>query len=1478
MARARGDSGFTSIRVQGGILPPDFLAEVAALEAPGQSGADYDLTKSLSIKDEIARYWRMGNDWYGRYKARRRRRDLEASRIGVDDWLVPFTSRLLGFEDLHGTSGGVALEGRRFDLTHRACGGSVPLLLVTRDYDLDRAHLRFGGNERRVAPHSVMQEYLNAEAGALWGLVSNGSKFRIVRDNPSLAGPAYIEADLDQLFQEELYSDFAALWLATHASRFRSPDGTPSNCIMETWRTKAHETGERARDKLRDGVTAALRNLGNGFLEHPANAALREKLTDGALTTEGYFRQLLRVVYRMLFLFKAEERDLLHVPEATDAMRALYEGGYAITRLRERALRRRHYDRKSDLWMGLRVTFGALANGAPDLGLPGLGGLYRAGQCPDLDGAWIRNRSLLEAVRNLSYLPSRSKERMAHVNFRDMDTEELGSVYESLLDLHPSIDVHASPWRFSFVGDADRRPGKGKGVDRKTSGSYYTPPSLAGELVRTTLDPVIERVVKENPEDPRAAVLGLRILDPACGSGHFLLAAARRLATEMVRVEVGDDVHDDARHRHALREVVRQCVYGVDRNPLATELCKTALWIETHEPGKPLTFLDAHIVLGDSIVGVFDPKILTEEIPAGAYKPLSGDHKEVCTDLRKRNRQDSQRDFFDDVAANEVATARIDLDMMPDDTLEEVRRKEMAWMEARRDVTRKREALKANLFVGAFFADKTIDSVETVPLSRDIRDLSSASSAIRRGAVQVAGKLAIRHRFLHWHLAFPEIMRNDGFDVVLANPPWERIKLQEKEFFGARSPRIANARTKAVRNRLIQRLNRDDATEAEKGLFRAFVNAKRTAEATSQFVRTGGRFPLTGVGDVNTYAVLAELCLQLVNPRGRAGMVVPTGISTDYSTRKFFQHIVDGQRLSTLYDFENRGGVFPGVHRSTKFCLLTLAGSDNPVAEAEFAFFLQRVDHLKERERRYTLSRGDFRLFNPNTRTCPIFRTRNDMDIVRKMHQRAGVLWRDANQSRSGHNPWGLRFSRMFDMSGDSDLFMTQAQLEDRGWTLDGNVYKKEDTAECYVPLYEAKMFHQFDHRFRTFDGVSENKIRNGGGRLMTHEEKESSVSVAIPRYWVPISEVGRRLGLPLDTVGEFGELLGICRTARDGRLATDGSRRTARDGRLATDGSRRTARDGRLATDGSRRTARDGRLATDGSRFDSSHEPPIVGRRSVLHSQPCRRLATRQSPFAQSKSSRTRSVEVDHKRYQSKNTGRFHHAINRSGWSQSGNDANRRWQLPFRKTTRSTDERTSIASVVPSVGMSDKAPLVSSPTTPNRLVLLVSNLNSIVLDFAARTAVGGTDLSYFIIKQLPVFSPRAFAAEFKPGVSYADMVEVAALELVYTAEEMQWFARDVGYDGPPFRWDEERRHRLRSEIDGIFAHMYGLDHSELEWILDAPPPSSSFPTLKKNELKSFGEYRTRRLVLAAFESIKRGEVPPLIRGLISDFGVARIQ
>ena len=1378
-------SEFAAIRVVGDLMPDEYLRTITRRRALHQSAADYGLCKSRPLSEEQLRFWKTAVTVYPtKWSRRARRRTTESS-------IEHFLLYVLEFEDIERVPG-KELDGRNFALSHMACNGAFPVLLVPPDCDLDRPEARFSSNGTRMTPHRVVQEYLNADRWALWGLVSNGSRLRILRDNPSLVRPAYLEADLAQIFSEDLYSEFAALWLATHASRFRPENQDPSSCIIESWRAEAQETGERAREQLRVGVAEALGHLGTGFLTHPSNNPLRHTLQErGASAADFLFAELLRLVYRLLFLFTVEERNLLHGPDATKCVKDIYSEGYSLNRLRERAQYRRHYDQHSDLWRSLQIVFGTLSSGAPEIGLPALGGMFGPRHCPNLDKAAIANKFLLQAVADLSFL--RTGQSLTRVNYADMGPEELGSIYESLLELHPSIDFGSGKPKFTLEGI--NSGSKSKGSARRLTGSYYTPPALVQELINSALDPVIKDAIATRPNDPRTAILDLRVIDPACGSGNFLKAAAHRLAAELVRLEPEIGEPGTKSYQHAMRDVLQHCIFGVDKNPLAVELCRATLWMAAVEPGKPLTFLDSHIRTGDSLVGVFSENDMANGIPNEAYTALSGDSKTMCTELKRANKHSGRASgsLFDQQEVESVADTQLEFHFMPEDSLADIDRKREAWEAQQSTMAEHASRLRADLFVSAFVAAKMPGARNTVPLSGDL----SKTDWSHVGPEMQATVYELRDRFqyFHWHLQFAEVMQMGGFDVVFANPPWERFKIQEKEFFATPHPTIAAAPNKAARNKLIHSLNSDDASAAEKALYAKFQTAKRKAKAIPHFARKSGRFPLTAKGDLNNYPLFAELCLQFLKPTGRAGLVAPTGIATDDSTKVFFASVVDRNQLASLYDFENREGIFAGVHRSYKFCLLTLTGKRMANRAGEYAFYLGQPHHLREAERRFTMTREDFALFNPNTRTCPTFRTGRDVEVARKMYQRAGVLWKEQRGMEPEENPWGIRFSSMFHMSNDSGLFRTQEQLEDDGWVLEGNIFTKG--GERFLPLYEAKFFHQYDHRFATFDTVTARRTRE-----LISDEKIDPNAVILPRYWISEKEV-------------------------------------------------------------------------------HTHSKNRATRKESLNSQRWLALG----------SQKVREVNGPENGY---------HKPNQSGWNRRLRRDCRFWLAAFRDITNATNLRTVIMGIVPGMGLNNKAPILNldgrrwlnvirgiSRSTDERSVLagniplaglghsaaqmdyqhaqavasalVLGNMNSIPLDWTARLSVGGVNLSFFIVKQLPVLPPKAFLEEAPDGRTWAILIVPRVLELTYTSHELAGFAADLGYEGPPFVWDDERRHCLKCELDAIFACMYGLNQRELEWILDAPYPSASFPGLKSKEFKLYGEYRTKRHVLEAFAQLQSG-------------------
>jgi hypothetical protein len=1081
MARTTATVSFQALELKGSLLPASLLEEVSKLNRPKElllEPHDYGLSRGERLRDRIDAAWVLTKELWEEYGNLRARAGQSTAGLHFGLRLLKEVFDWSGVEPCHSWQHGES----RYPITHRAFGGAVPLILRGIEAgDLDRGSKQFGQDERKRSPHSCLQECLNADDSANWGVLLSGDRLRLLHDNPSLVKPAYLAADLELLIEGERFDEFSVLWLLLHASRFQHPKA--GSCVLDDWKQKAEESGERVLGALRGGVQSALESLGWGFLNHPANGALREALQTGQLSRQQFHEQLLRLVYRFLFLFTAEDRDLLFPRElkAADPRRRIYREGYSVSRLRELAIKRSAYEGEyGDLWELQRLVFRQLSIGNSPLGLPGLGGLFSLEQCPDLQTAELWNGPLLRAIKAIGWFDAGGS--FTRVRYRDLNTEELGSVYEGLLELHPQLEQQGSQWQLSYGG--------GAGSDRKTTGSYYTPDALVQELIKSALIPVIaDRLSKAHDQaEQELALLNIKVIDPACGSGHFLLAAARRLAVALAQVRAGDDQPSEDDRQRALRDVVAHCIYAVDRNPMAVELCKVALWIEAIDPGKPLSFLDAHIQCGDSLVGVFDPKVLEEGIPDEAYKQLTGDNKTVCTSLKKENA--AARKTISRGGSNRGIQGRLDLsnsqlrsqgqqalraiEAMPETTLAETAAKQAAYAQWQADRGRDPETLAADLYTAAFFLAKTSDSRATVPTTEHLLKLLAGQpvdEAMEEAVVQAAQNF----RFFHWHLRFGEVMAKGGFDCVLGNPPWEVSQLNEIEFFTALRPEIARL-AGASRKAAIAALVHEDPLAWDE-----FSLAKRGFECSNEFYRAGS-FPLCAQGKVNTYQLFAEHFLKLIAPSGRSGVIVPTGIATDNSTKAYFDAIFSGGRLVSLYDFENREAIFPGVHRSYKFALLTLGDG---VDATDFVFFATATQQLSDSRRHFTLSADDIALTNPNTRTCPVFRSQIDAELTKKIYSRVPVLIDEA-MGEDG-NTWGISFRQgLFNMTSDSHLFFNEPAAD-------------------RLPLYEAKLIHHYDHRWATYEA-------DGSSRDVMLAEKQDPGFQITPRYWVERSEAVARL------------------------------------------------------------------------------------------------------------------------------------------------------------------------------------------------------------------------------------------------------------------------------------------------------------------------------------------------------------------------------
>jgi hypothetical protein len=354
----------------------------------------------------------------------------------------------------------------------------------------------------------------------------------------------------------------------------------------------------------------------------------------------------------------------------------------------------------------------------------------------------------------------------------------------------------------------------------------------------------------------------------------------------------------------------------------------------------------------------------------------------------------------------------------------------------------------------------------------------------------------VHDKAMRWQAAFPAVFSRaeSGFDCVIGNPPWERLKLQEREFFSFSAPEIANAVSAAKRRELIADLERGNPR-----LFALYHQAKDAADRALTYARNSGQYPLTGRGDINTYVLFAELARKIVAPHGRVGLLTPSGIATDDTTKEFFSALMESKTLIALYDFENKEPVFPDVHRSFKFCTLLFGGAQTNQQAADFVFFARRMVDLKDKNRHIALSSKDLALLNPNTRTCPIFRSRQDAELTKAIYRRVPILLDESREE--GGNPWGVKFVRMFDQTNDAELFQSPAQLQKMGCRLEGNQWVGKDGT--YLPLYEAKMIQAYDHRAASVVIAAGNWMRQGQTEATTGVEHQNPEFVAQPRSWV---------------------------------------------------------------------------------------------------------------------------------------------------------------------------------------------------------------------------------------------------------------------------------------------------------------------------------------------------------------------------------------
>lgn len=1329
---------YTCINIQGNLISEEILNKIEKAEAQGQLATDFGFEPGSNIRSEIEYAWsRIKLDWK---HFNDKSQNLPASDpYGTTlsrKWMEQFLSSI-GFELSRSKSGLQGDNDKSYTISHTAENlDNLPVYIVgftePSHPDKNTLDIKTSGGTSKYSPHGTMQEYLNVTEN-IYGIAANGLYLRLIRDSGRLIKLIYVEFDIKRMMDEDKYSEFTLLYRLLHASRFPRNKAEADQCLLEKYYQDSIETGNRIRDGLSLAVKESLVALGMGFLQHEHNTALREKIQAGTLSSKDYYRQLLRIIYRFLFLMVTEERDLVYDPEdkseTTQTLKKYYLLYYSIARLRK--LSESHYVYEvqfNDLWQGLVNTFLLFEAGGrgKKLGIQPLDGdLFSYNAIADLQDSLINNRLLLECVRNMNEFRDENKNLVA-INYRSLDVEELGSVYEGLLELHPVIEnIEATnPEHINFTFH--------EGTDRKTTGSYYTRPELVNELIKSALIPIIEERLKEHAGNTQAqakALLKLKVCDAAAGSGHMLLAAARTIAWYLARVQSGEENPPPSVYRKCLRETIQHCIYAVDFNPDAVELCKLALWLEGHNSGKPLSFLDHKIRNGNSLVGVTNLSVLEKPIPDEAFNPVTGDDKEVCKELKKRNaayRKTKQIDLFSAQGQQikkdkETLNATYaEMESIEQDTVEAVQEVKKRFDKVRNSVFHEEKA--CHIWTAAFFKTYTDIEDPTNPSSEKLAQYFLAPTQYGRLVGDATG-LAIEHKFFHWPLEFPDVFEQGGFDVMLGNPPWERIKLEEQQFFATRDIAIAKAKNKSGRTKLIKQLPHNNPL-----LWQEYLSAVHETEAGSKFIRFSRRFELSAKGDINTYLLFTELVFRNLRlNKGRSGIIIPIGLVAESSSKDFFEYLINNDSIESFYGFVNTKKIFSAIKDYIKFGLLTFGKSSS----AKFSFWLTDVSQIGDKERVFSITKDEIKLINPNTKTCPIFRTLKDAVITKKVFSTKRIL--DSDLAEDGD--WLPHFNTLYHMSNDSGEFIEEKQVG-------------------YIPLYEAKMIWNFDHRFSTYENATQANVNEGNLPQLNSEMHSDADKRVLTRYFVQEQSLEKRIG----------------------------------------------------------------------------------------------------------------------------------------SWGK-------KWFIAFRGIAATNNERTFIYSVLPYVGAGNSAPVIIFPDNISTLQTagFLANANSLIYDYIGRQKAAGSNLNFFIVRQMPVLQPKDYASSLLLSIlpllielvysswdvkAFADDVWEEADVALKSAITKQWEENkavtggheweppdwceldEVGCSLPPFKWDEERRAVLKAELDAIYAKLYGLTTEELRYILDPQDvygpdfPGETFRVLKEKEIRLYGEYRTRRLVLEAWEKL----------------------
>ena len=1369
------------------------------------------------------------------------------------------------------------------------------------------------------APSSQMLRYLSradlvSDRAVKWGMLTNGNMWRLYWQDARSRSEEFFEVDvaaalglsgIPNTLDDGAPPGSPGHMTPAHALRlfflfFHRGAFLPQSWLMDRGESSGRSFHAYALNEARLYEEKVSQDLGArvfaDIFPQLADALARgdlhaktQQIGHGQFTrpqyTQNYLDEVreaaLVLLYRLLFLFYAEDRNLLPVRDARYAP-------YSVRRIREEVRDKVEagatFSRTvSSIWLRLNGVVELIDAGDDDIGMPAYnGGLFNRARSLLLTRTKVPDKVMAPIIDALS----RRTEDLLHgwINYRDLAVAHLGGIYERLLEYSLVHEVQAVD-TYKDKPEINRITAAPASFARKVSGSYYTHDDLVrlilresvGQLAQARMDAFTRKieswknrtslgqaqwnVLDGNDEeriasiDPASQILELKICDPAMGSGHFLVALVDDLADRVLEAVATTTLHVNAQpwaahlvesgrpwqspvlarmahirrtikstakthgwavtdaqldDRHIVRRMIlKKTIFGVDKNPMAVELAKTALWLHTFTVGAPLSFLDHHLKIGDSLHGEQLPQVQKGLQNLGALL--------LQTEFDRLKRAATNIAQVADLTDVDIAEAQLSKQLATEalaqlapihavlDFWRALRWLIPGWPVYK--VSQLAQLLKLPKLEAdrqaALAAGQHPEYAALLKLLEPGQNLISILGAGRiegQDAATVAANalmarardLAQRETFFHWWTSFPTVFgagAAQGFDAVIGNPPWDRIKLQEVEWFAERSPAIAAQPRAADRKKMIAALQGVNMTQtgtntppvvdlwAQYNLAceRAEANARVLAGDRGKGKLGSGDYPLLGGGDVNLYSLFIERAQALINPHGVVALITPSGIAADKGAAEFFRSISSTGKLHALFDFENRKVFFPDVDSRFKFCALVFGKvprftapdapepptQDRKTQDAEpqnaqppqalpsrCAFYLHSLAELDEPGRVLLLSSADFSRVNPNTGAAPIFRTQRDADITLRLYANHPVLVKHGVVSESlGPQPdltvWPVKYATMFHMTNDSHLFLKADELAKQGWKpvalnrwekagekkggVENGVKGSAPGRIEAVPLYEGKMVQMFDHRAADVVVNAVNLHRAAQQEAISQIEKASPQRYPVPQFFVARADI---------TTNPYG------------------------------------------------------------------------------------------------------------------------------------------WALGYKEITAPTNVRSMIATLLPGVGFGNKLPLLipqgqSPQIAAGTASLLAANFNSFAFDFVLRQKLQGQTINLFILEQLPVIAPErftdplpaAFAKAMRkaklmnghhPHPTVADFVLPQVLALTYTAHDMAAFARDMGYVDaagevpPPFVWDEEERRARMAALDAVFFWLYGLQGDDASYILD------TFPIVREQDAKAFGRFRTRDDILAA--------------------------